>query len=386
MIGVDVRADTVDSGQAPSQPSLAGRRVGPYMLEQTIGSGGMGTVYRAVHEESGARVAVKVLFVELAALPDVRARFVREGMALAAVSHPGVVKAIASGSDGELTYLAMELIDGESLEATLMRGLSLSDVARVMCAIAEALSAAHAAGIVHRDLKPANVLVAHDGTVKLVDFGVARFEAPDGTLTHTDAVLGTFNYMAPEQRMRARRVDHRADLFALGVILYRALTGTLPIGAYDKPSVVNRAVPRAYDAIVAKLLANDPQKRFADAQAVVRAFRAAPVRRTVVRASLGAGLVAATAAAIIQFWPQPIREQQPAEPPPYQEVVEVVPQQAVPKDLEPPAETTKQPNAAPLRNQGKPKSGKSEKLQLLEQKQALEKTSAAKNSGNVTKQ
>jgi len=155
---------------------------------------------------------------------------------------------------------------------------------------------------VHRDLKPANVLIARDGTVKLVDFGVARFDVADGTLTHTDAVLGTFNYMAPEQRLRSRDVDHRADLFALGVIFYRALTGTLPIGAYERPSAMNRQVPRDYDAVVGKLLASDPQKRFADAPALARALEAIPKRRRLRSVGLALAAVAALAASGGALW------------------------------------------------------------------------------------
>ena len=335
---IDVRAETIDSGRAPPHPELTGRNVGPYLLEERLGSGGMGTVYRAVHGETQQRVALKVLFPELAAVPDVRARFVREGMALEAVNHAGVVRAIASGSDGDFTYLAMELVEGESLEAALQRGVDVREVPRLIVAIADALSAAHAAGIVHRDLKPANVLLARDGAVKLVDFGVARFETPDGTLTHTDAVLGTFNYMAPEQRLRARAVDHRADLFALGVIVYRALTGTLPIGAYEKPSAVNRSVPRAYDTIVARLLATDPQKRFQDARAVAEAFTPRPRLRTITLSATAAILLAATATFIA--WPNPTTPPS-AEPPP------AIPSEVSAPSLAKSAQNVAPPNAEP---------------------------------------
>jgi serine/threonine protein kinase len=272
-------ADTVDSAPREEISGHVGKQLGQFVLEARIGSGGMGTVYRARDTRSGTAVAVKVLFPELAAVPDVLARFMREAAALESLDHPGIVRGLTSGIHDGVSYLAMELIEGESLEARLLRGVTPEESARLVASIADALSAAHARGIVHRDLKPANVLIASDGTVKLVDFGVARFDVADGTLTHTDAVLGTFNYMAPEQRLRSRDVDHRADLFALGVILYRALTGTLPIGAYEKPSAINSKVPRDFDGLVAKLLASDREKRFASAPALSRALITLPRRR-----------------------------------------------------------------------------------------------------------
>jgi serine/threonine-protein kinase len=290
-------ADTVDSTPREVDGRI-GQQLGHYLLEARIGSGGMGTVYRARDVRNGVQVAVKVLFPELAAIPDVLTRFMREAAALEALDHPGIVRGLTSGSYDGVSYLVMELIEGESLESRLQRGVKLEESARLLAAIADALAAAHARGIVHRDLKPANVLIARDGTVKLVDFGVARFDVADGTLTHTDAVLGTFNYMAPEQRLRSRDVDHRADLFALGVILYRALTGTLPIGAYERPSAMNREVPRDYDALVAKLLASDPRKRFADAEATARALAAIPKVRRLRRAGFALAALVALACGV----------------------------------------------------------------------------------------
>src|SRR3954463_1438081 len=187
-----------------------------FELEQTIGSGGMGTVYRARDPISGETVAVKVISEQQSHLTE---RFAREVKVLAELSHPGVVRYISHGmtSSGEL-FLVMEWVDGEMLRTRLERGpLTLSESITLATRVAEALGAAHARGIVHRDLKPSNLILpgGHIEQVKVLDFGIAQREG--GTqLTQTGLMLGTPGYMAPEQARTNGPIDARADVFALG--------------------------------------------------------------------------------------------------------------------------------------------------------------------------
>ncbi|MBE7454953.1 MAG: serine/threonine protein kinase, partial [Kofleriaceae bacterium] len=219
------------------EPDLGGATLGGYQLGERIGAGGMGTVYRA--RGTGGDVAIKVLRPGLgvdraAAL----ARFAREAAALRRLYHPNVVRFLDHGQEGDVAYLVTELVDGRDLAQRLAAGpLPLAEIVDVMGQVCDGVAAAHAAGIVHRDLKPANILVGPAG-VKVADFGLAQL-GPDAavtTLTRTDVAMGTFHYLAPEQRKDARTVDHRADIWALGVILYELVTGELPLGSFPPPT------------------------------------------------------------------------------------------------------------------------------------------------------
>ncbi len=224
-----------------------GTRVGPYEVVASLGAGGMGEVYKARDTGLNRDVAIKVLPEGFAGDPDRLARFTREAQTLAALNHPNIAAIYGIENDPgpspngtQALALVMELVEGEDLSQTIARGpMSLTDALPVARQIADALEAAHEAGIVHRDLKPANIKVRADGTVKVLDFGLAKALAPDGAGATADAmnsptltaratqmgmILGTAAYMAPEQA-RGKAVDRRADIWAFGVVLYEMLTG-----------------------------------------------------------------------------------------------------------------------------------------------------------------
>ena len=206
-----------------------GARLGPYEITGRIGAGGMGEVFRAKDTRLDRSVAIKVLPSEFAANAQLRARFEREARAISQLNHPNICTLYDVG-DG---YIVMELLEGESLADRLARGrLPISEVLRIGSQIADALERAHRGGIVHRDLKPGNIMLTKSGA-KLLDFGLAKggvFEVtPDSAtqqqqpLTQEGTILGTFQYMAPEQ-LEGADVDHRADIFAFGAVLYEMAT------------------------------------------------------------------------------------------------------------------------------------------------------------------
>ncbi len=276
------------SGQGPHDPNdpLVGTKMGRWMLTRLIGRGGMGRVYEARGGLMNRRVALKVLNEDLAEDASFVKRFHREAKLLGSLSHPHVVDVIDRGLTNDRLWFAMEYVRGESLRRLMDRGPVAPDQAgRIAGEIAGALSYAHQRGIVHRDLKPENVLLDERGTVHLVDFGLSRLvgASPDQAstrLTRTDVILGTYEYMSPEQRRGDRALDGRADIFALGVILYEMLTGTLPLGRFTPPSQAARKVPRAFDDVVNQALATDRKDRYADAgrfqDAIGQARQAAP--------------------------------------------------------------------------------------------------------------
>jgi len=216
---------------------LIGRTLGHYRIVEQIGTGGMGVVYRAHDERLDRDVAIKVLPEEVATDPDRLRRFEREAKAVAALSHPNILEIFDFDTEGDVTYSATELLEGETLREHLQtsRGpLPWRRVQEIGAAVAHGLGAAHGKGVVHRDIKPSNIFLSSDGRVKILDFGLATthevvnseaetasIEAP---LTHEGSVMGTAGYMAPEQ-VRGEPVDHRSDVFALGCVLYEMLTG-----------------------------------------------------------------------------------------------------------------------------------------------------------------
>src|SRR5579883_1911898 len=268
---------------------------GRFRIEGLVDAGGMGTIYRATVIDTGERVALKML-----QRPDERAlqRFELEAQALAALAHPGVVRYVAHGTTADIApYLVMEWVDGGDLSRVLAtRGLSMQDALALAARMLDVLAYVHARGVVHRDLKPSNVMVP-DGKVeeaKLVDFGIARILASRG-VTATGVRVGTLEYMAPEQIRSARHVDGRADVFALGCILFEALTGRRTFDEETDVQILSRIVledaprvrearpdvPMPLDDFVAQLHARDPAQRPTAAEAraalerVVRALGAA---------------------------------------------------------------------------------------------------------------
>jgi hypothetical protein len=260
-----------------------------FLVERPIGSGGMGSVFLATDRADGRAVAIKVL--ELSSDGAVE-RFRREARVLSELSHPGIVRYVAHGETAERQpFLAMELLEGEDLTARLARGaFSAEDAVAFVRRAAEALAFAHSRGIVHRDVKPSNLfLVGGDvERVKVLDFGIARTHLQTQGLTQTGAMLGTVGYMAPEQAMGSRDVDARADVFALGCVLFECLTGKpafagehvvailAKVLAEEAPRVSELApeVGTAFDSLVARLLSKKPEERPVDASAVLRELEA----------------------------------------------------------------------------------------------------------------
>ena len=268
---------------------VAGTRLGPYQIEGFIGAGGMGEVYRAHDSRVGRHVAVKIVPPAVAADATALSRFEREARAVAMLSHPNIVALYEFGVSEGMTYAVMELLEGEPLRSRLASGpLPLRKAVHTAAQIARGLAAAHDKHIAHRDLKPENVFVATDGTVKILDFGLARLtsESLPGSeaatmapVTDAGTVLGTVGYMAPEQ-VRGERSDHRADVFALGCILHEMLTGqrafergtaaeTMTAILREEPlppfSAVS-GVPLAVERIVSRCLEKRPEERFQSAR------------------------------------------------------------------------------------------------------------------------
>ena len=268
---------------------------GRYRVERLLGRGGMGAVYEGRHAIVGKRVAIKMLHAEFAANEEVLKRFYREAQAAAAIGHKNIIDVMDVGvtPTGE-PYLVMEYLEGEDLESMLARTGPLS--VEAACAILEpallALGAAHAKGIVHRDLKPANIFLCQvEGgrpTVKLIDFGISKMSGGAGTtkLTQTGSLLGTPSYMSPEQARGGLDVDHRTDIYAMGVILYQMLTGELPFKGDNYNTLLisvltesprslrelNPAIPADVDALVLKELDKDPAARSQSAAEMLAAF------------------------------------------------------------------------------------------------------------------
>jgi serine/threonine protein kinase/Flp pilus assembly protein TadD len=268
---------------------LIGRSLGHYRITAAIGAGGMGEVYRATDTKLGRDVAIKMLPAAVAQDPERLARFEREARSLASLNHPNIVTIFSVEEDGGSRFLAMELVEGETLDTLLAAGgLPLARFFEIAVPLADALSAAHERGIVHRDLKPGNVMVTREGRVKVLDFGLAKLEAaasnPDLTSTPTESranltsegqVFGTVAYMSPEQT-RGGKVDARSDVFSLGVVLYQMVTGERPFqgaSAVDMissilrdtpPSVTDRRgdLPTHLARILRRCLEKDPRDRY----------------------------------------------------------------------------------------------------------------------------
>ncbi len=274
--------------------SLApGTRLGPYEILSALGAGGMGEVYRAKDTRLGREVAVKVLPQHLSSSPEIRARFEREAKTVSSLNHPNICTLHDVGREGDTDYLVMELIEGETLAQRLVKGaLPLADVLKYGAQIADALDRAHRAGVMHRDLKPGNVMLTKSGA-KLMDFGLARAtglgpvseltSSPTvvGPLTTEGTIIGTFQYMAPEQ-LEGQEADTRADLWALGCVLYEMATGrrafegksqasliTAIMGSEPAPiSQVSPLAPQALESLVGACLAKDPADRIQSAHDV----------------------------------------------------------------------------------------------------------------------
>lgn len=233
---------------------------------EVLGVGGMGIVYKARQRKLGRLVALKLLFAELAEHSVFVERFNREGRVLAQLNHPQIVNVFDFGSRGDFLYLLMEFVDGVNLREAMRAGtIASSDCLMLVQEICSALQFAHDQGVLHRDIKPENVLLDQNGRVKLADFGIAKLVTSDArenaSLTEHDAVLGTLHYMAPEQLEAPRSIDHRADIYSLGVVFYELLTGELPLGRFPIPSDASNADPRL-DKVVLRALEKRRDQRY----------------------------------------------------------------------------------------------------------------------------
>ncbi len=286
---------------------------GKYQLVRRIGQGGMGSVWEARHSSLNKRVAIKFIESEYARSPEARARFDREARAAASIQSRHAIEIVDHGiTDDGKPYIVMEFLSGEPLDKRIEAAgkLPLQDTARILQQVCRALSRAHGQGIVHRDLTPENIFLVRspdddEEIAKVLDFGIAKVQAPEGSQgltssTKTGAVLGTPYYMSPEQARGLRNVDHRTDIWSLGVIAFRAVTGQLPFegesvgdllvkictSPVPVPSHVTPGLPPAFDAWFARALDRDPAGRFATVQESAEALaQAAGI--TVRRASTG---------------------------------------------------------------------------------------------------
>ncbi|MCC6608688.1 MAG: serine/threonine protein kinase [Burkholderiales bacterium] len=273
-------------------------RIGRYRILGELGRGAMGIVYEAVDDVLDRPVAIKTINMsgEPAERADHEARFMQEARAAGGLSHPNVITVYDVGREQDVLYMAMELLDGEELRDILGRGrMPLPAAIETAAQIADGLAFAHERGIVHRDVKPSNIMVLRDGRAKIMDFGIARVRASD-VKTQTGLRLGSPRYMSPEQVL-GQPVDPRADVFALGIVLYEMLTGVPPFGGDDVQAIMfqvasfeppaasrlNPAVPMMLDLVVARALAKAPERRYqsaAELAADLRTSLAQPAKPT----------------------------------------------------------------------------------------------------------
>jgi CRP-like cAMP-binding protein len=280
---------------AATSGGVAGLRVGPYHVVEQIGAGGMAVVYSAVHAEGETVVALKLVPVGWGAAAEWQARLAREAAALRVLDHPHVVKVLDVGEVdvrlGGGWYLAMEWLPqglDRILRAQYPQPLTPTMALRVAQAVAEGLAAVHAAGFIHRDVKPSNIMLRANGTPVLTDFGLVatvREGTADRRLTATNVFVGTADYIAPEQ-VQGRPADARSDLYALGVVLYEMLAGTVPFAGRaplealrahveDAPPPLPLEVPPAARSVVERAMQKDPAARYASAEDMARALAAA---------------------------------------------------------------------------------------------------------------
>ena len=263
-------------------------RLGPYQIVGQLGRGGMGTVYEAVHRETGEPAAVKLLSAALAQEEGFRSRFEAEIETLRKLNHPNIVRLFGFGEQEGHLFYAMELVDGNSLEEELRRGRRFQwrEVTRIGIETCRALRHAHDRGVIHRDIKPGNLLMAAEDHVKLSDFGIARLFGYT-RLTSAGSVLGTAEYMAPEQA-EGRAVDGRADLYSLGALMYallarrpvfrgKSLPEMLHQQRFEQPEPVRKHAPdtpEELERIMGQLLEKDPGRRIPNADILARRLEA----------------------------------------------------------------------------------------------------------------
>ena len=267
-----------------------GENVGPYQIVEQLGSGGMATVFKAYHANLDRYVAIKVLHPAFKQDPSFLSRFQREARIVAKLQHPAIVPVYDFNEHEGQPYLVMRYIEGETLKARLSKGdLSLSEVVRVLHPVGEALQYAHGQGVLHRDVKPSNILLTAEGGVFLADFGLARIaQAGESTLSQ-DALVGTPQYISPEQARGDPQLDARTDVYSLGVVMYELLIGRVPYQADTPYAVIHDHIyaplplprsikptfPEALERVLLKALAKERDDRYASVADLMTAFEAA---------------------------------------------------------------------------------------------------------------
>lgn len=270
-------------------PFNVGENIGPYRIIEQFGQGGMATVFKAYHASLDRYVALKALHPAFNQDPNFEARFQREARVVAKLEHPNIVPIYDYAEHEKRPYLVMKFIEGITLKARMdQEALSSDEITKIVDAVGSALAYAHKQGVLHRDIKPSNVLMANDGQVYLADFGLARMAQSGESTLSSDMIMGTPQYISPEQAMGKPDLDQRTDLYSFGVMLYEMVVGKVPFNAdtpfsiiHDHiykplplPRAVNPDVPEAVERVLLKALAKEREDRFEDAAGLVSAFKA----------------------------------------------------------------------------------------------------------------
>ncbi len=267
-----------------------GENVGPYRIIEQLGQGGMATVFKAYHASLDRYIAIKALHPAFSEDPSFEARFRREARVVAKLEHPNIVPIYDYAEHEKRPYLVMKFIEGNTLKAELDKGpLSSKDILRIVDAVGSALAYAHKQGVLHRDVKPSNVLLASDGQVYLADFGLARIAQSGESTLSSDMIMGTPQYISPEQAMGVKELDERTDLYSFGVVLYEMVVGKVPFNAdtpfsiiHDHiysplplPRRVNPKVSDQVERVLLKALAKDRLDRYENVNQMISAFKQA---------------------------------------------------------------------------------------------------------------
>jgi len=278
----------VESSSAEHISELAGQRLGPYQLVDLLGRGGMAVVYKALQPALRRYVAVKVLMPQSAHAEHFRARFEQEAETVAHLDHPNILPVYDYGEDREILYIVMPLVTGGTLREWLGSSVPLDRALEIVSRLLNALEYAHNQHVIHRDLKPTNVLMSQDDWPLLADFGLAKIAESTANLTAVGTAVGTPEYMSPEQ-IQGEEVDHRADLYAMGIILYKMLTGRVPFQgqtplavmvqhikeAVPPPRSVNASLSPIWDDVIRRALAKNPRDRYPSAKAMDESIQSA---------------------------------------------------------------------------------------------------------------
>jgi serine/threonine protein kinase len=269
-------------------PFAVGESVGPYRIMAQLGQGGMATVYQAYHAALDRYVALKVLHPAFLEDPNFQARFTREARLVAKLEHPNIVPVYDFAEHEKNPYLVMKYIEGETLKSRLAKGpLTGDEIIRLVDSIGSALTYSHQHGVLHRDIKPSNVLISKDGQIYLSDFGLARIAQSGESTLSSDMIMGTPQYISPEQAMGKKDLDEGTDIYSFGVMLYEMVVGQVPFSAdtpfsiihdhiytpLPMPRSVNKQVPEGVERVLLKALAKDRSDRFADVISMVKAFK-----------------------------------------------------------------------------------------------------------------